>query len=360
MSGESDESKEFEPTQKRLDDARAKGEVPRSTDLLTAASYAGLLAAGLGLGGWVLGQIGMAGSVLLDQADRLAPQVVNAGPVALIGLARAVALPVAAFLLLPAMAVLAVLFAQRTLIFAPDKLMPKLSRLSPLATAKQKFGPDGLMEFVESTVKLCLVSVLLGVFLIDAAPRIFATLYVQPAQATGLMMQLMLRFLVLVLGIVTVLGGLDYLWQVLRHRNRNKMSRNDMKQEMKDSDGDPHVKSQRRQRGQEIALNRMLSDVATADVVVVNPTHYAVALKWDRASRRAPVCVAKGMDEVAARIREKAAEHGVPLHSDPPTARALHATIEVGEHIRPDQYRAVAAAIRFAETMRKRARKPKP
>jgi flagellar biosynthetic protein FlhB len=124
--------------------------------------------------------------------------------------------------------------------------------------------------------------------------------------------------------------------------------------EHKDSEGDPHLKQQRRQRGHDIATNRMLLDVGCADVIIVNPTHYAVALKWKRSDRSAPICLAKGVDEIAARIREQAALHGVAVHSDPPTARALHATVEVGAPIRPEHYRAVAAAIRFAEALRKR------
>ena len=100
----------------------------------------------------------------------------------------------------------------------------------------------------------------------------------------------------------------------------------------------------------------MLLDVPRADVIIVNPTHYAIALIWNRAAGTAPVCVAKGMDDLAARIRERALAAGVPLHLDPPTARTLFATIEVGQQIRPDQYRAVAAAIRFAEAMRQKAR----
>ena len=116
------------------------------------------------------------------------------------------------------------------------------------------------------------------------------------------------------------------------------------------------MKSQRRQRAQAIAMNRMLADVPKADVIVVNPTHYAVALKWSRKSGRAPVCLAKGVDEAAARIREIAATAGVPIHSDPPTARALHASVETGQEIRPEHYAPVAAAIRFAESMRRRAR----
>lgn len=103
-------------------------------------------------------------------------------------------------------------------------------------------------------------------------------------------------------------------------------------------------------------MNRMLADVPKADVVVVNPTHYAVALQWNRRAGRAPVCLAKGTDEIAARIREAAAAAGVPIHSDPPTARALHAVIDIGREIRPEHYAPVAAAIRYAERMRKRAR----
>ncbi|OYU17392.1 MAG: hypothetical protein CFE34_16050 [Rhodobacteraceae bacterium PARR1] len=112
----------------------------------------------------------------------------------------------------------------------------------------------------------------------------------------------------------------------------------------------------RRQRGQEIALNRMLADLPGADVVIVNPTHYAVALKWNRAAGVPPVCIAKGTDEVALRIRQAAAQHGIPVRHDPPTARALHASVRIGEPIRPDHYRAVAAAIRFAEALRRKAK----
>ena len=128
-----------------------------------------------------------------------------------------------------------------------------------------------------------------------------------------------------------------------------------MMDELKQSEGDPLMKQQRRQRGQEIAMNRMLADVPKADVVIVNPTHFAVALQWDK-TRAAPLCLAKGVDETAARIRELAQEYAVPLHSDPPTARALYAEVNIGEEIRPEHYRAVAAAIRFAENIRNKAR----
>jgi flagellar biosynthetic protein FlhB len=150
-------------------------------------------------------------------------------------------------------------------------------------------------------------------------------------------------------------GGLDYLWQVLRHRRDARMSRQEVTEEHREAEGDPHARAHRRSRGQEIALNRMLRDVPDADVVIVNPTHYAVALKWDRSSGRAPVCLAKGVDEIAARIRERAMGANVPIHRDPPTARALFATIDIGEEVGRAQYKAVAAAIRFAEAMRHKA-----
>lgn len=133
------------------------------------------------------------------------------------------------------------------------------------------------------------------------------------------------------------------------------MSLKEMRDEQKEAEGDPEFKHRRKARAREIAMNQMLSDVPKADVVIVNPTHFAVALQWDRQTA-APVCVAKGVDEVAHRIRKIAQESGVPIQRDPSTARALFATIEIGQEIMPEHYRPVAAAIRFAQEMRRTAR----
>lgn len=348
--------KDHDASQKKLDDARAQGDIARSQDVLVAASYAAFLIAAFGLGAQALLSAAEAGAVLLDQSDRLS-SLFSAGARAPVGGAMtAMAMPIAPLVLIPMVAVIGILFATRGLVFAPDKLMPKWSRISPFATAGQKFGRTGLFEFVKSFVKLVLVAVLLGHFLTRNADRILATHALPPAMAMAELLRLTVAFLVLVTLISVLLGGLDYLWQRFEFLRRNKMSRKDLTDEAKESDGDPHFKAVRRQKAREIAMNRMLADVDTADVVVVNPTHYAVALKWSRAKKRAPVCVAKGVDEIAARIRERAAAAGVPLHSDPATARALHASVEIGQEIRAEHYRAVAAAIRFAEAMRKRAR----
>lgn len=351
---EDDDDKQHDPSQRRLDEARKRGELPRSADITAAASYAGLLLAALIGGASMLQQAGQAGMALLDRAEVLAPLFMAGGKAPLGGVIGGYGLALAPLFALPMLGVILALIGQRAFVFAPEKLAPKLSRISPRATAGQKFGREGLFDFGKSFVKMIAVGWILALHLSSNAPQIVASLTMSPGQGIGVMLEITVEFLFLVVILSAVTGGLDYLWQSAQHIRRNRMSRQDMMDEMKDSEGDPHIKGQRRQRAQEIALNRMLQDVATADVVIVNPTHYAVALRWKRSDRTAPVCVAKGVDEVAARIREKAALAGVPLHSDPPTARALHAAVEIGAPIRPEHYKPVAAAIRFAEALKKR------
>jgi flagellar biosynthetic protein FlhB len=354
MSEDSDDDKPHDPSQKRLDEARKRGEIPKSVDLTTAASFAGLLLSMSVFGVKILEDTGNLGRGMLGQADRLAPQILAAARAPTGGLLVGFSLAITPVFLLPFAAALISIIGQRAFVFAPEKLSLKWSRLSILATARQKFGRDGLFEFAKSFVKLTVYVAVLGAHLVHRAPEILQSLALTPAMATGVMLRLLIEFVGLVVLITGVIGAGDYLFQRFQHFERNRMSRKDLMDEMKESEGDPHVKMQRRQKGQEIATNQMLADVAKADVVLVNPTHYAVALKWNRAGRTAPICVAKGVDEIAAKIREKAAESGVPIHRDPPTARALYATVDIGDPIKAEHYRAVAAAIRFAEAMRKR------
>ncbi len=148
----------------------------------------------------------------------------------------------------------------------------------------------------------------------------------------------------------------DAIFQHDEHRRKNMMSRKEIQDETKDAEGDPHMKGKRRQKAMEIATGQMMAAVPEASVVIVNPTHYAVALKWDGGAGTAPICVAKGVDEVAATIRRIANENAIPIHSDPPTARALYATIGIGDEVEEEYYAPVAAAIRFADDMRERAK----
>ncbi|WP_338014606.1 EscU/YscU/HrcU family type III secretion system export apparatus switch protein [Rhodophyticola sp. CCM32] len=235
-------------------------------------------------------------------------------------------------------------------------MAPKLSRISPLSNAKNKLGAGGLFEFAKSSAKLVIYSVLLAAFLWARSDQILSAIYASDGQIMLALCQLVMAFLAFVFLIALLVGAVDYLWQYAEHQRKNRMSRQEVMDETRQSEGDPHLKQQRRQRGYDLAMNQMLRDVPGADVVVVNPTHYAVALKWDRGRGTVPICVAKGVDEIAGRIREIAAENGVPVFHDPPTARALHAVIDIGAPIAPDHFRAVAAAIRFADAIRAKAK----
>ncbi|PVH30293.1 EscU/YscU/HrcU family type III secretion system export apparatus switch protein [Pararhodobacter oceanensis] len=358
MSGQDDDTERpYEATPRKLDEARKRGEIPKTSDLTAAAAAVGLLALTLLPGGWTPVKLGEIGQGLLARADMVGPALLGGGTstggtiLAQIGLAMA---PIA---LLPGALALILLFALRGLVFAPQKLEPKLSRISPLSNAKNKFGPTGLMEFAKSTVKLIIYGMILWAFLAARMPELLAAQAQSSGPVAALLLRMMAEFLAIVVLVMIVIGTLDHFWQVYDHNRRQRMSHQELREDHKQAEGDPHMKQQRRARAQEIATNKMLTDVPQAAVVIVNPTHYAVALKWAPGSAQAPVCVAKGADEIAARIREVAQEATVPIHSDPPTARALFATTEIGAEISPDHYQAVAAAIRFAEAMRQRARK---
>jgi len=355
MSGGEDEAdKEHEASQQKLDQARKEGDLPRSADLQTATATGGLLLALISLGAWAVERAGTAGMVALDPADRLSTLVATGGRGAIAGLVLSFAGPPMALLLVAPILVLGLLFTTRGIVFAPTKLAPKLSRISPVATAGQKFGVEGLVEFGKSAVKMGVVGLILYQFLAARLEDILASLYLTPAMSAALMARMVLEFLFIVFLIQLALGGVDYLWQVFRHRQRHRMSRKEMMDEYKESEGDPHLKAARRQRAQEVATNRMLSDVATANVVVVNPTHYAVALKWDRAKGGAPICVAKGVDALAMRIREVGREHNVPIVENVPLARALYAAVDIDETIPREHLEAAAKVIGFVLQKRKK------
>lgn len=353
---ESDKS--FEPTPQKLLEARRKGEVAKSTDLMVAAGYLGLFAALLLAGSASLARTGEALTVLIDRADELAALFLAPAIAPPMGaLLASLALGLAPLFLLPAALVLAAILAQRALVFAPEKLKPQLSRLSLLRNARNKFGRDGLFEFAKSFAKLLIYSLLLALFIGSRLEEMIAVLRAGPRPVLALLAELCLIFLFILVLIAGAIGLVDAVWQHFAHLRKNRMSHKEIRDETKNAEGDPHLKQARRQRAVEISRQQMMGAVAEADVVIVNPTHYAVALRWSRAPGAAPACVAKGVDEVALAIRRRAEAAGVPVHSDPPTARALHATVELGQEIGPTLYPAVAAAIRFAEEMRRRARR---
>ncbi|PQA88873.1 flagellar type III secretion system protein FlhB [Hyphococcus luteus] len=353
---DSGQEKSHEPTQSRIDKARREGDVAQSKEANAAASYVGFYLALAAASSGAAAALAFHLSQLFDRPEAFAKQAFSGDGSAFIAKLSGVALEaVAPFLILPALGVLASLFAQQAIAFAPSKIQPKFSRLSLVSNAKKKYGPDGLSEFAKSAAKLIAICIMFGAFY---AHR-FTTLPLDarfPAQGVP---QAILREGVIFAGMIvlfsTAIALVDVPWSRHRHNQKLKMTLEELKKETKEQEGDPAMKQNRRERGQAIARNQMMQDVPEADVVIVNPTHYAVALKWDRKGGGAPVCVAKGVDELALKIREVAAVSGVPIRSDPPTARAIHASVEIGDEIQRDQYAAVAAAIHFADAMRKKA-----
>lgn len=349
--------KTHEPSEQRLEEARRKGDIAKSTDLSAAAAYFGLLIAIFLAGGAVVRQSSEVMMSFLSRADTLAPRVLSTGGGAISGqMVFEVSLALLPIFGVPFLLVLTVLVAQQAIVFAPDKLAVKMNRISPIAQAMNKFGPTGIAEFVKATVKLIAISIIVGLFLVYETDRIVGLTRATPAAATREMADIAVALLIQIAIIAAVIAVIDYLWQRFDHARKLRMTFQEVRDEAKQSEGDPMLKGQRRRRAEEIVNNRMMLDVPEASVVIVNPTHYAVALKWERAMGGAPVVVAKGTDGLALRIREVAERAKVPIHSDPPTARALEATTEIGQEIEPSHYQAVAAAIRFAEAMRVRAK----
>lgn len=351
----SEEDKQYDASEQKLRRAREKGDIPRSTELNSALLYLGFWGALSLIGGWAVpAWLRMAVRAFGDEPwpEDLGQSVFDLGG----ALAVQAALAVLAAVAFVGACIALGLIAQRSWVFTPSKLAPDINRINPFRNAGQKFGKSGLVTFAISLAKVgfvCTGGWLLYRSLIGYLLN--ADFMLERQWVAGLDLILM-RAVYLAVGVSVLFSGVDLLWKHLEYRRRNRMSRKEMMDEHKESEGDPHFKAARRQKGFDIIMNRMLEDVEKADVVIVNPTHYAVALEWKRGSGRAPVCLAKGVDDVARRIRERAAEHAVPLWSDPPCARALHATVEIGEEIRPDHFAPVAAAIRFAEAMRKKAR----
>lgn len=345
MSEENDD-KQFDASAQKLRRAREKGDIPRSPEVNAALMYLGAMLALCALApvllpSWVNTAVAAMGaqgfSHPMDLAAALWRQSVG------------ITLLIVA---LPAGMILFGLFVQQSIIFSPEKLNIDPKRINPFRNAAQKFGKSGLVTFAISVGKATCVSFGMWLLLQGFWAELSTSNMTREGQWIAGLPRILTKSLGLALAIATVFALIDWFWKRHEYLQRQKMSMKEVKDEHKDSEGDPHMKQARRQKAVDLVMGQMLADVETADVVIVNPTHYAVALKWDRGSGRAPICVARGVDEMAARIRERATEHGVPIHSDPPTARALYATVQPGEEIRRDHFAAVALAIRFAQTIR--------
>ena len=334
------------PTPRRREEAREKGNVARSTDLTSAA----MLVGGLVLLNWYGGRIFAAmSSVLFSMLDERSLAAVDShnltdglvGSLAMVGGAM---LPFLAGLLLIA---ILVNVAQVGLHITPEKIVPNLGALNPLKGFGRLFQSQGPMRLVMGLLKMALVTITAYSAIKGKLNQIIGAEQLPYLQAFYLGADVLYRIGLRVGILLLVLALIDYVWQRFEMEKSLKMTKQEVKDEMRQMEGDPKLKMRRRQIAQQMAKKKLAKDVPTADVVITNPTEYAIALKYDSTTMHAPRVVAKGQGLMAKRIRELAIAAGVPILERKPLARALYKLVEVGKEIPEEFYSAVAEILAY-------------
>lgn len=347
---ENAEARTEAPTARRRQRAREAGQLAVSRELAMLAS----------LGAATLGLIWLAplsGRSILELFRSLLEHgaAENVTPGAAVHLAVLTLLwAVGPLLVLLLFAVGATVLAQTGFAVSAEPLRPKIARLNPAEGLRRLAGPDNLVETARSVGKLLIIGLVLWRGMMAALPQLLRMPFQAFADLPGILGTMVLRLLLAVLAVQAVIAVLDLLWVRLRDTRRLRMSRQDIREETKETEGDPRTKMRLRRLRLVRAKRRMLAAVPKATVVVTNPTHYAVALSYNRARGGAPRVVAKGVDSLAERIRSVAREHSVPLVPNPPLARALH-RLELDAEIPAEHYKAVAEIISFVWRLRGRA-----
>jgi flagellar biosynthesis protein FlhB len=346
MADEDDSSgdKTEDPTQKRLDEALERGDVVKSQEVntwfmiagatLVLSSFSGSIGAlqmplrNLIANSWMFK---VDGPSLLLLAQRLEYMLIGALGVPL---------------LLLVIAAIAGNMLQHRLVWSAESLMPSFSKVSPAAGLKRIFGKQAAANFGKGLFKLFALGTVMFSLLWPERHRAESMLSIDPSAIMGIIFSLTMRLLGSTVALLAVVAIADYFFQYRQWFERQKMSLQDMKQEFKNSEGDPHIKGKLRQLRHQRMKKRMMTAVPKASVIITNPTHYAVALSYER-GMTAPICVAKGTDLMALKIREIATKHDIPIVENVPLARALHAVVEVDQEIPVEHYHAVAEVIGY-------------
>ena len=343
--GQDDQERSEDPTQKRLDDALQRGDVVKSQEVstwfiiagatLVLMTFSGAMSAGLtvSMRGLIANSyaIKMDGRDLISLMDKLGIEVI-----------AAMALP----LLVLVVAAVAGNVLQHRPVWSAEGLKPKLSKISPAAGFGRLFSKQALANFIKGLLKLTLIGGIMTALLWPERFRLEGLVDTDPSQLMPFTRSLSLDMLGAVVAALALIAAADYLFQYRQWFERQKMSFQEIKEEFKQSEGDPMIKGRIRQIRLMRSKKRMMAAVPTASVVITNPTHFAIALKYDR-EMPAPVCVAKGVDALALKIREVAGEHDIPIVENPPLARALHAAVELDQEIPSEHYQAVAEVIGY-------------
>jgi flagellar biosynthetic protein FlhB len=348
-----DDDKTEDPSPKKLDEAIKRGEVVKSQELSTffvlsaATVFVAFLTPGLSR----------------DLAKSLALFFDHAGDVSLDGRSLGdiylrVGMIVGGVLILPALLFLAAGIAgsaiQHRLLFTFEPLIPKLSKVSPMAGLKRIFSVEGAVNGLKGVVKIGVVGFAMALAIRPELPRLDTLVATDTVGMMAVIRDIAVKMMGAVLIVMAFVAGLDYFFQYRRWFRRLRMTREELKEEYKQTEGSPEIKGKIRQMRQARARKRMMAAVPKATVVVTNPTHYSVALLYDE-GMGAPQVVAKGVDEVALRIREVAKANDVPIVENPPLARALYAQVDLDKEIPEEQYKAAAEVIGFVMRLKKKA-----
>ncbi|MBR0896323.1 flagellar biosynthesis protein FlhB [Bradyrhizobium tropiciagri] len=348
---EDTEDKTEDPTQKRLDEALEKGDVVKSQEVNTWFIIAGatlvLSTFSSSIGGGILmplrNLIANSWMIRTDGAGLLQlTQTLGYAVVAAIGVP---------FLML-ALAAIAGNMIQHQLVWSGEQLKPKFSKISPAAGFKRLFGKQAVANFLKGIFKLIALGVVMVMVLWPDRMRMESFLRVDPAELLPAVTGMTVHLMAAVVAILAAVAIADYFFQYRTWYERHKMSLQEMKEEFKQSEGDPHVKGRIKQLRVQRARKRMMAQVPKASVIITNPTHFSVALAYDR-SMSAPICVAKGVDVLAFKIREIAKKHDIPIVENVPLARALYATVDIDKEIPVEHYHAVAEIIGYVMRLRR-------
>src|ERR1700716_1768089 len=333
-----------DPTQKRLDDAHDRGDVAKSQEVNTWFMIAGATL--------VLSTFsGSIGGIQMPLRNLIANSwMIHADGPGLMALAQSLEYVLIAALGVPflmlALAAIAGNMIQHRLVWSGESLKPKFSKISPGAGAKRIFGKQAAANFAKGLFKVMALGAVMTAILWPERHRLEALVRFDPAAIMGATTTLTLQLMGAVVAMLAVVAIADYFFQYRQWYERQKMSLQEMKEEFKQSEGDPHIKGRIRQLRQARMKKRMMAAVPKASVIITNPTHYAVALSYER-GMSAPVCVAKGVDSIALKIREVAGKHDIPIVENVSLARALYATLDIDDEIPVEHYHAVAEIIGY-------------
>jgi len=347
MADDNDDSQKTEqPSQQKLSQAEERGDITQSPDV---AAWLVLAAATVYLTMWSPITASSLRDVLTTYLASAATMHIT--PATAGGFATSLGMQVIQILAVPFLLLMAVGVGghviQHRPVFSVEKIAPDLSRLSILGGFGRLFGRMALVNFAKGVLKTIAVAAAITFTLWPARDQMLGLIALPVSQLLPQSLALLTKAMIAALSVLGVIAIGDYAWQYFERMRRLMMSREEMKEESRQSEGDPVVKQRLRQIRNERARKRMMANVPKAAVIITNPTHYAVALAYESGKMGAPVCVAKGMDDIAMKIREIGKANNVPIVENPPLARALYASVDVDENIKPEHYKAVAQVIGF-------------